>query len=164
MFFATSFYDVVVAVHVMAIVVAFGVVLSYPVIDASLRKGHPRAMPAWHETHAFVDRRVVTGGMALALLTGVYLASDRHAFSEIWVQVPFASLIVIFGLTGSFFVPQGRRLAELATRDVAASPAPGPVTWSAEYDALAGRFAKVGGLAAALILLSIFFMVAKPGA
>ncbi|MCW2997675.1 MAG: hypothetical protein JWN65_1224 [Solirubrobacterales bacterium] len=161
---AIYFYDVIVAVHVAAIVIAFGVVFAYPVIDASFRKLNPRALPAWHATHAFIDSRVVTPGMTVALFAGVYLASDRDSFKEIWVQVPFAALIVLFGLTGSFFVPQGRKLAELAAKDVAATPGDGPVTWSAEYTTRARRFAIAGAGAAVLILLSIFFMVAKPGA
>ncbi|MCW3013190.1 MAG: hypothetical protein JWO02_282 [Solirubrobacterales bacterium] len=161
---AIYFYDVVVAVHVAAVVIAFGVVFSYPVIDASFRKLNPRAMPAWHATHAFIDSRVVTPGMAVALFAGVYLASDRDYFKEIWLQVPFAVLIVLFGLTGSFFIPQGRKLAEAAAKDVGATPGDGPVTWSAEYNALAARYAQVGAGASVLILLAIFFMVVKPGA
>jgi hypothetical protein len=161
---AIYFYDVVVAVHVMAVVVAFGVTFAYPVIEAQIMRLSPRALPSWHTTVAFLQSKFVTPAMAIALFAGVYLASDRDLFDRIWVQLPFAILIVLFGLTGSFFTPQSRKLAELAARDVAAAPAgDGPVTWSAEYLAVAKRVAVVGTAAGLLILVAIFFMVAKPG-
>lgn len=160
---AIYFYDVIVAVHVMAIVIAFGVTFAYPVIEAQLKRLAPRSMPSWHQTVAFVDGKFVTPAAGIALFAGVYLASDRDLFSKVWVQVPFAALIILFGLVGSFFTPQSRKLAELAAKDVAASPGDGPVTWSAEYDALSKRVAVVGTVAGLLILVSIFFMVAKPG-
>lgn len=160
---AIYFYDVVVAIHVMAIVVGFGVTFAFGLIEASLMRLSPRAIPAWHETVAKVVGKFVTPAMAVALFAGVYVASDRDYFDKVWVQVPFAALIVLFGLNGSFFAPQSRKLAALAGKDVAASPGDGPVTWSPEYKALAARVAYVGAAAGVLILLSVFFMVAKPG-
>lgn len=41
---ALQFYDAVVAVHVMAIVVAFGVVFTYPVVLPWLRRTHPGSL------------------------------------------------------------------------------------------------------------------------
>lgn len=161
---AIYFYDIVVAIHVMAIVVAFGVTFAFPVIEASIMRLAPRAIPAWHTTVATVTGRFMTPAMAVALFAGVYLASDRDLFSEIWVTVPFAALLVLFGLNGSFFAPQSRKLAALAEQDVAASPEPGAVAWSAGYQALSKRVAMVGTLAGLLVLGSTFFMVAKPGA
>lgn len=164
MFLAIYFYDVVVAVHVMAIVVAFGATFAYPVIEAQIRRLAPRALPAWHTTVAYLDARFVTPAAGVALFAGVYLASDRDLFDRIWVQIPFAILIVLFALMGSFFTPQSRKLAELAAKDVAAAGAgDGPVTWSGEYDALARRVAIVGTVAGVLVLLAIFLMVTKPG-
>jgi hypothetical protein len=161
---AIFFYDVIVAVHVAAVVIAFGVTYAFPVIEASIMRLAPRAMPAWHTTVATVTGRFVTPAMGVALFTGVYLAADRDYFDEVWVQVPFAVLFVLFGLNGSFFAPQSRKLAALAEKDVAAAPGDGPVTWSPEYKALMRRVAQGGAAAGLLILLAIFFMVAKPGA
>ncbi|WP_354699285.1 hypothetical protein DSM112329_04996 [Paraconexibacter sp. AEG42_29] len=160
---AILFYDIVLAVHVMAVVVAFGVTFAYPVIETQIKRLQPRALPTWHTVAAKVDGKLVTPAAALALFAGVYMASDRELFDRIWVQVPFAALIIIFGAVGSFLTPQSRKLAELAARDVAASPGDGAVTWSAEYEALSKRVAAVGAVMGGLILLSIFLMVAKPG-
>jgi hypothetical protein len=39
-------YDVVVSVHVMAIVLAFGVTFAYPILFPYLQRAHPEALPA----------------------------------------------------------------------------------------------------------------------
>lgn len=160
---AIVFYDVVLAVHVIAVVVAFGVTFAYPVIESQVKQRAPRALPEWHRITAFLDGKFVSPAAGIALVAGVYLASDRDLFDRVWVQVPFTALIVILGTVGAYFTPQSRQLAALAERDVAAAAADGPVTWSAEYQALSKRVAAVGGVIGFLILLSIFMMVAKPG-
>lgn len=160
---AIYFYDVVVAVHVAAIVIAFGVTFAFPLIDAQIRRLAPRSLPAWHQIVATLNGRFITPAMAVALFAGIYAAQDRDLMGKSWVGVPFAILIVLFGLVGAFFTPQSRRLAELAAKDVAASPGDGAVAFSAEYDAAYKRVAAVGTAAGVLILVAIFFMVAKPG-
>jgi hypothetical protein len=94
---------------------------------------------------------VVTPAGTLALLAGVYLASDRSYWSEVWVSVPLVILIVLMGLTSAYFAPRQERLAELA--EAGAGP---------EYTALATQVARVAFLAAGLVVVAIFFMVVKP--
>ena len=149
---AILFYDVVVAVHVMAIVLAFGVTFSYPIIGPFIGRNHPQSLRAIHEMQDRIGKFLITPFAVLALATGIYLAADRDLFDRIWVQVPMGILIVLLGLGGAFFSPQERRAAELS--DNPASP---------EYQAIVGRVAKVGMLSGLLILTAIFFMVAKPG-
>jgi hypothetical protein len=160
---AILFYDVVVAVHVAAIVIAFGVTFAFPFIDAQLVRLSPRSLPAWHRTRAALDGKFVTPAMGLATVAGIYAASDRDLWDKVWVTIPFAIMIVLFGLVGAFFTPQDRKLADLAERDLAAAPAGGQVAFSAEYQAMAKRMAVAGTAAGLLILTAIFFMVVKPG-
>ena len=49
---AILFYDVVLAVHVTAIIVAFGVTFAYPVLGGQIRKLRPDAIPAWHQAQS----------------------------------------------------------------------------------------------------------------
>jgi small-conductance mechanosensitive channel len=140
---AVTFYDGVVAVHVMAIVVAFGGWFAYPLL--------PRGVPAVHRAQVRVARLVVTPAATLALIAGAYLASDRDLWSEVWVTVPLVILIVLLGLTGAYFIPREQRLAALA------DGAPGP-----DYSALVGQVTRMAGVAALLVLVAVFFMVAKP--
>ena len=141
---AIFFYDVVLSIHIMAVVAAFGVWFAYPLLVA---RGDADA----HRAQVRVARMVVTPAAALALLAGVYMASDRSYWSEVWVSVPLLILIVLMGVTGGYFIPRQQRLAELA------EAGGGP-----EYTALAAQVARVAFVAAGLVVVAIFFMAAKP--
>ncbi len=152
-----TFYGVVLAVHIMGVVVAFGSFFAYPAFMPWARKNHPQAMPVIHELSARIGRMVVSPGLVVVLGCGIYLASDADAWSEIWVSVPLVILIIIGGLGGMFFAPSDRKLAALASRDLAAGS-----ELSAEYDELFRRVAAAGVTVIALVLVAIFFMAAKP--
>jgi hypothetical protein len=158
---AIFFYDIVLSVHIAAIVIAFGVTFAYPVLIPFLVRHHPRTMPAIHEAQGRIGKLVITPAATIALLAGAYLASDRDYWSEPWVSVPLVILLVLLGLGGAFFSPHERKAAELAARDVAAAP-DGEVAWSEEYQAVSNRIAMVGALASVLVLVAVFFMTAKP--
>jgi len=160
---AIFFYDVVLAVHIMAVVIAFGVIFAYPIISAYVTREHPRFLPGLHTLQGRLGRFLITPAATVALLAGFYMASDRDYMGKVWVVVPLVILIAILALGGAFFAPNERRAAELATRDIAAATPDGPVTLSPEYEAVASRLALVGALASGLVLVAIFFMAAKPG-
>ena len=151
---AFRFYDVVLALHVAAIVTAFGVVATYPAVVPWLRRTHPGSMVVVHEVQARIGRMVITPAATLALLAGVYLASDAHLWSEVWVVVPFVILVVILGVGGAVLAPSERRLATLAASG----------TDAPEYDAAFRRLLTLQTAVFVLVLVAIFFMVAKPGA
>jgi uncharacterized membrane protein len=160
---AIYFYDVILALHIAAIVIAFGVTFAYPVIGIYVTREQPRFLPVLHAAQERVGRLIITPAATIALLAGFYLASDRDYMGKIWVIVPLIILIGLLGLGGAFFGPSEKRASELSRRDVEAAGPDGAVTLSAEYTALAARIAKAGGLANVLILVAIFFMAAKPG-
>lgn len=160
---AILFYDVVTAVHVLGVVVAFGITFAYPLLLRWVKGRHPHAMPALHGAQDMLGKRIVTPGMVVVLVAGIYLASDRDLWDRVWVSVPMLILIVLFGLGGAFFAPQERKLAELSQRDLASGSEPGTVRFSAEYEALYQRVYTVGLVAAGLVAVAVFFMVAKPG-
>ncbi len=163
MMFAIAFYDVIVWVHVTAILLAFGVTFAFPVIDAGLRSVQPRSLPAWWAVRAMLGQRLVNPAATVALLAGVYAASDRDLWSETWVTIPAAILIIIFGINGAVLIPNDKRLAASAERDLEASPGD-TVTFSAQTQALEKRAAIAGTIAGVLILVALFFMVTKAGA
>jgi uncharacterized membrane protein len=156
---AITFYSVVLAVHIMAVVGAFGVTFAYPIFVPWLRRTHPEAMPAVHDSRERIGKLLISPGMAVILIAGIYLASKADAWSESWVSVPLVILVALGAMGGMFFSPNERKLGELARRDLAAG---GP--FSAEYEALFTRVATVGTANVGLVLIAIFFMVAKPGA
>lgn len=152
-----TFYGVVKAIHVFAVVFAFGVTFSYPVVLPWLRAKHPDVLPTYHEMQGRLGRLMITPGMILILLTGIYLASDGDFWKESWVTIPFVILIVLFGLGGAYFTPRERKLTATAKRDLAERGTLGP-----EYDQQSRALTIGGSIAGLLIVVAVFLMVAKP--
>ncbi len=160
---ALAVYDVALAVHIMAVVAAFGLPLAYPLLVPYARASHPRAMPAIHDIQHRYNNRITAIGTVVVLLVGLYLASDIDAFGEVWVIVPVLILFIIAGVGGAIVTPATRKLAELAKRDVARAEAPGDTfTFSEEYDAVYARYLTAERFLGVLVLVAIFFMAAKP--
>ena len=163
MVLAVMFWEVVLAVHIAAIVIAFGVTFAYPVMYAVGIKRAPRTMPGFHRIQDYVGKFVISPFIALALLCGIYLASHLHQWSTFYVQWGLAVIVVLGGLGGAFFAPRERKLGELADRDIAAS-GDGEVTFSEEYIGLRKQVELVGYISSALVLVTIYFMTVHTGA
>ena len=158
---ALSSYRVVEALHVMAVVAAFGLPLAYPLLLPYVRRNHPRSMPGLHDAQHRLNQRLTAPGTVLILVFGAYMASKGGHWDEPWVVVPLAILLVIGALGGGYVVPASRRMAELARADVAAAGS-GDVAWGGEYERVYRRYMAVELLLGALVLTAIFFMAAKP--
>src|SRR4029078_8158645 len=112
---AIFFYDVALAVHIMAVVIAFGVIFAYPIISAYVTRDHPRFLPGLHTLQGRLGRFLITPAATVAVLAGFYMASDRDYMVKVWVIGPLVILIAILGRGGAFSAPNERRAAELAT-------------------------------------------------
>lgn len=156
---AILFYDVVLFVHILAVVLAFGVTFTYPLLDAHMRRTSPGDLVALHHMQVFLTRSLITPMMVVVLAAGLYLALDRWELGDGWISATLAILIVLFGLVGAVFTPLEKRLAQLAARDAQAAG-----VRSAEYEREAKKLAMFGSLAGLLILVAIFLMTVKPGA
>jgi hypothetical protein len=165
---AVTFYTFVLAVHIAAIVIAFGITFAYPVMYAVGVRAEPRSMPGLHRIQDAIGKRIISPFMGIALLAGIYLASKLHAWSNFYVQWGLGVIIVLGALGGAFFAPRERRLSELAERDIAAadqtSPGTANVVFSAEYKSLRQQLFRVNLAANVLVLLTIYFMTAQTGA
>jgi hypothetical protein len=158
---AASAYEVILAVHVMAVVIAFGVTFAYPIMFAVGARSDPRSLPVLHRIEYTIERILVNGGLVLVLGAGIFLASDGHHWSEFFVQWGLAAVVVIGGLVGAVMIPTAKRAETLAERDIAAA-GDGPIEMSAEYQALVRRLSGTGSLLSALVLITILFMAIKP--
>ena len=156
---AILFYDVVLLVHILAVVLAFGVVFTYPVLDAFLRRTSPGDLVVLHRMQAFLTQRFITPAMVVVLVAGLYLALDRWSLGDPWISATFAILIVLFGLAGAVLGPTEKRCAELAARDRSSGGGR-----SDEYEREAIKLARFGGLGLLLVVVATFLMVTKPGA
>jgi hypothetical protein len=158
---AASAYEIVLALHIMAVVIAFGVTFAYPIMFAVGARQDPRSLPLLHRIEYTIERTLVNGGLVVVVAAGIFLASDGHLWSEFFVQWGLGAAIVIGGLVGSVMIPTAKRAEAVAARDVAAA-GEGEVPMSDEYRALVRRLSTVGPLLSLIVLLTIAVMVIKP--
>lgn len=158
---AASAYEIVLALHVMAVVVAFGVTFAYPIMFAIAGRSDPRSLPLMHRIEYTTERMLVNGGLLVVVAAGIFLASDGHHWSEFFVQWGLGAAIVIGALVGAVMIPTAKRAEQLAARDVAAAGDSAP-EMSAEYQQAVRRLQLVGSLLSLLVLVTIFIMAVKP--
>jgi hypothetical protein len=157
---AASAYEIVMSVHVMAVVIAFGWTFVLPVMYAVATRSEARTIPVLHRIEVLASRVVLNPALLVVVGAGVFLASDGHHWSEFFVQWGLGVAIVIGGLVGSVMIPASRRAEALARRDLEAGG--DEFTPSAEYRSVVRRLNVVGGALWLLVLVTILFMVVKP--
>ena len=162
MLVAVAFFEVILALHILAVVVAFGATFAYPVLLGTVTKADPRALPSLYRALHAISQRVIMPGLAAIVVFGIYLASHLHLWDTFFVQWGIGVAIVIGGVEGAYLGRRERLLIEVADRDVAAA-GDGEVTFSAEHDALVRQVGGVGALMDLLVVITIFFMVAHTG-
>jgi Predicted integral membrane protein (DUF2269) len=109
---AVRFYDVVLWLHITAVVVAFGVLFAYPVF-LTLNGRVPIAQrAALHRFQIAFSKRVTGPTIGVIFLAGIYMASDAHLWSKGWVIAPFVLLVVIAGLGATVLRRGEERLLE----------------------------------------------------
>jgi uncharacterized membrane protein len=160
---AVAFFEVVLAFHIMAVVVAFGVTFAYPIMFAVGAKQGPRSLPLLHRIEYSIERRLTNPGLLIVAIAGIYLASKLHQWSSFYVQWGLGAVIVIGAAIGAVMIPTAKNAEQVAARDIAAS-GDGEVALSAEYRNLVKRLGMVGGALSLLVLLTIYFMATHTGA
>jgi hypothetical protein len=159
---AVLFAQVVLAVHIAAVMIAFGVTFAYPLFVVAGTRIDPRAMPWFHRVQVVIGQRLINPGLAVVLLAGIYLASKLHQWHAFYVQWGLAVVVVLGAIEGAIMIPRERKLAELADRDIAASGS-GEVAWSPEYDSLIKRVTTVGTVMSLLVLITVYLMTVQAG-
>ncbi len=168
---AASLFEVVLAIHIIAVVVAFGVTFAYPIMFTVAARQDPRGLPLMHRVEYTTERYLLNPGLLVVLVAGIYLASKGHFWSDFFVQWGLAAVVVIGALVGAVMIPTSKRAEQLATRDLAASPehagvagAAGEVEFSDEYRVLVRRLSLVGTLLSVLVTVTIVLMALHVGA
>jgi hypothetical protein len=148
---AVRFYDVVLWIHITAVVTAFGALFAYPVFLAVNARAPMTQRATLHRVQIEFSKRVTGPAIGVILLAGIYLATDARVWEEVWVIVPFILLFAIAGIGGTLLRRGEERLAGAAEAgdDAAYASALGTVrTWM--------------WVTLALIVVALFFMTAKP--
>jgi len=150
-------YSVGLFIHILAVVLTFGPTFGYGFLFSVMPK-YPRAAPGLIAGIQKIDRYLITPGMVVILLAGIYLLTEGPwKSSEAFITVGFIAIIALFGLQHGFFRPQEAKARELAERDLKVGD-----TLSAEFEEVSRRLGTVGPIAGLIVVVTIFFMTVKP--
>ena len=149
--FAVTLYDIVLWLHVTAVVVAFGTLFAYPVFLAVNARAPLAQRAGLHRAQIAFSKRVTGPAIGVILFAGIYLATDAELWDQAWVGISLPLLFVIAGL-GATVLRKGEEALE-ATADAGDE--------AAYSRALAGvrRWTLI---TLALIVFVIFLMTTKP--
>ncbi len=151
-------YNVGLFVHVLAVVVGIGPTYAYPIVLAWVERFAPESVPPVYAALRRCDRLLVTPGLIIVLLAGFYVVSEgKIEVAESWVSLGIVTVLVLLGMTHAYFRPRWDRGIELAERDLKAGG-----ELSEEFTANSRQMAIAGMLMSLLVIVTLFFMVAKP--
>jgi len=155
---AITGYDVGKFVHVAAVIVALGIPFAYPLFTAIAESANPRSVPTVLRALRRNDFAIVTPGIVILLLAGIYMLADASiSISESWVSVGFLAIILLFAIVHGVVEPAVRKAIGVAERDLGQGD-----ELSDEYRALSRRINAAGSVAGVVVLVATFFMVVKP--
>jgi len=145
-------------IHVLAVVLTFGPTYGFAFFIGTAEENDPRSVPTVLRGILKVDRFLVSPGLIVILLAGIYMLADANiSASESWVSVGFLAIVILFGMAHGFFRPNTKTALELAERDLGSGG-----TLSAEYEAVSKKLETGGKIAGAIVAIAIFFMVVQP--
>jgi Sec-independent protein secretion pathway component TatC len=145
------FYDVVLWIHVTAVVAAFGALFAYPVFLMVNARAPLTQRATFHRLQIAFSKTITGPTIVIILAAGIYLASDAHLWSQTWVTVPLVLLFVIAGLGATVLRRQEERM--VATAEAGDEAGYGTALGAARFWTY---------VVLTLIVVTIFFMVAKP--
>jgi hypothetical protein len=157
---AVFFWQIALAVHIIFVVAAFGIVVSYPLVAIAAERLDSRSVPLMLRLRQLIGRSIVNPGLLLVVIAGVYLSAKLHQWHQFYVQWGIGAVVVIGALEGAFVIRQSGKLADLAQRDIDAS-AGAEINWSHDYIVARGRADQVNALMAVLVVVTVFFMVVQ---
>ncbi len=157
---AVVFWQIVLAVHVVFVVAAFGLLLTYPLITMAAERLDRRSLPVILRVRMLLGRSLVNPGLLVVVISGVYLAAQQHQWQDFYVWWGIAGALAIGGLEGALVARQSARLAELAQRDVGLFGEAGG-SWSSDYLAARNRADQVNALLAVIVVVTTFLMVVQ---
>ncbi len=140
-------YNIVLLLHILAVIVGFAPAAVHPFIDAGLQDA-PEARMAFLRRAATNGHRIYLPAITVAGLLGIVLiimSDSGFEFSDAWISASFLVWIIIMGLVAGVIIP-GEKAA-------------GQGDFSKE------RMVTIGGQVTSLLLVvMLYLMIFKPGA
>lgn len=159
---AVAFYDVVVWIHIVAVMIGFGPTFAYAMFAAVAAGQGLRASLAVEQATLRWNMTGTTYGMVVILLTGLYLAGDDWSFGDFFIGWGIVAILVLFGIVHGYFLPRERKLIALLEEEADAAGGDTTISRSEPASALDREIAKMGIVAGLAIIVTIYVMTAKP--
>jgi uncharacterized membrane protein len=161
-------YQLLLLLHLIAVVVGFGSSFVWPALAARARKLEPAQAYAMNSTALGLGKGLTTYPIYAAGLTGIVLVavSEPWGFDQTWISIAF--LLFILGVCVSLFLhtPNLKAMNALQERLVSGGGTPtqgGPPAEVAELQERGKRAGMYGGLLHLIFLLLMIDMIWKPG-
>jgi uncharacterized membrane protein len=154
----SGFYELVLVLHILAVIIGFGGMFIAGFYSMEARKRPGREGLAVAEAALKVTGVIPSVAVGLVPVFGillVLLSDDVWKFSEAWVSVSFLLYIVLMGLATGIQVPAIRKSVALRQGAEGAQPL--------QLQALDRKAATVGAIVNVLWVVILFLMVFKPG-
>ncbi len=156
-----ALYDFVLALHIIAVVIAFGWTFALPLMFVVASRHAPRGLAMLHRIEYTGMRFMLNPALLVIVGAGVFLASDGHHWSEFFVQWGLGAVLVIGAVAGSVMIPAAKRAEQAAIADLAAA-GDGEPEQSEAYLREIRRLNAFGGLLWTIVVATIVIMAVKP--
>ncbi|HEV2810225.1 MAG TPA: DUF2269 family protein [Acidimicrobiales bacterium] len=154
----TDFYNLVLVLHILAVIIGFGGVFIAGFYGREALDRPGREGLAVAETTLKVTGAVPTVSIYAVPILGillVLLSDDTWKFSEAWISLSFLLYIVMVGLATGIQVPTIRKMVAMRSGSEGAQSLP--------MQALGKKAATVSAIVNVLWVVILFLMVFKPG-
>lgn len=166
-----NLYDLVLVLHLIAVIVGFGTFFLNGVYGAQAKANQgPAGLAITRATQKVAE--IADYFVYAVFVTGillVILSDEVIPFSDPWVSLSMLLYIVGVALSHAALRPAVKRMITLQDELVAAGPPPagaagGPPPQVGEIEDLGKRVALIGAVLHVVVVVVIFLMVFKPGA
>lgn len=164
----STLYNLVLVLHLVAVVVGFGTVFLNGAYGAEAKRRGGAGGLAIGEAN-FTVARIASYAMYAVFVFGillVILSDGAWEFSHLWISLSFLLYFIGLGLSHGLLLPAARRMNGLAAELVAAGAGGGSggrPPQVAEMEALEKRLALLGTILNLIVVVIIALMVFKPG-
>ena len=167
----TTGYDVVLVLHILAVIVGFGTVALNGVrgADAKARPG-PGGLAIGESSFRVsnIAEKFIYAVPVLGIGL-VFMSDDAWTFGQTWVWLSILLYVIGIGVSHGVLIPAEKRMNALAAELVAAGPPPagaaagGPPPQVVEMEGLEKKLAAAGTFLNVLMVVVVILMVFKPG-
>ncbi len=154
----SNLYDLVLVLHILAVIIGFGGMFIAGFYGAEARNRPGREGLAVADSTLKVTSMAPTMAVYTVPVLGIlliFLSDDTWKFSQAWISLSFLLYFVLIALAVAVQVPAIRKMVAMRSGAEGAQPL--------QLQALDKKVAAVGGIVNLLWVAILFLMVFKPG-